>query len=77
MWFLCLSFAMSCNIWMTLVPPRGSWAWEWYPDGEMWQDAIREYGLHNAVSIILNQTIAEAHRMANATNATNNQVMVE
>ena len=33
--------------WLTLydeVPPRSSWAWEWFPDGKYWQHQAARYG---------------------------------
>jgi len=28
----------------TVVPTDDSWVWTWFPDGDLWRDAVREYG---------------------------------
>lgn len=38
------------------APPQDSWVYHWFPDGEMWKDAVAKYG-ENATTIITQKAL--------------------
>jgi hypothetical protein len=47
------------------VPPPSSWVWSWFPDGQVWREAVEKYG-SKAVDIMTKDFAANSSRRAEA-----------
>jgi hypothetical protein len=56
--------------WMRLyqkAPPKDSWIWKWYPDGEYWKDTVKKYG-NETLDIVLGGVVGRSRSRGGGVN---------
>jgi hypothetical protein len=44
------------------APPDNSWAWRWFPDGQKWKEAVKQYG-NRTVDVVVASETARLEKM--------------